>query len=70
MGAVQQVSSLVLKRGKRRSRVPRNLPKVSIPVQQDQDRQDSRMEVITEPTAASQPEAFRGKYYFNRDKMY
>ena len=39
--------------------VPRNQPKVSILVQQDQDRQDGRTEVITEPTAASRPEAFR-----------
>ena len=41
-----------------RRRVPRNQPKVSILVQQDQDRQDNRTEVITEPTAASQLEAF------------
>ena len=40
-------------------RVPRNQPKVSILVQQDQDHQDDRMEVITEPPAASRPEAFR-----------
>ena len=33
--------------------VPRNQPKVSILVQQDQDRQDGRTEVINEPTAAS-----------------
>ena len=39
--------------------VPRNQPKVSILVQQDQDRHDSKTEVITEPTAASRPEAFR-----------
>ena len=39
--------------------VPGNQPKVSILVQQDQDRQDGRMEVITKPTAASRPEAFR-----------
>lgn len=38
--------------------VPRNQPKVSILVQYDQDRQDGRTEVITEPTAASRPEAF------------
>ena len=36
-----------------RRRVPRNQPKVYILVQQDQDRQDDRAEVITEPTAAS-----------------
>ena len=39
--------------------VPRNQPKVSILVQQDQDRQDGRMEDITEPSAASRLEAFR-----------
>ena len=33
--------------------VPRNQPKVSILVQQDQDRQDGRTEVIIEPTAVS-----------------
>ena len=33
--------------------VPRNQPKVSILVQQDQDRQDGRTEVIDEPTVAS-----------------
>ena len=33
--------------------VPRNQPKVSILVQQDQDRQDGRTEVIVEPTTAS-----------------
>ena len=43
----------------RRRGVPRNQPKVSILVQQDQDRQDGRTEVIGEPTAASRPEAFR-----------
>ena len=36
-----------------RRRVPRNQPKVSILVQQDQDCHDGRTEVITEPTAAS-----------------
>ena len=33
--------------------VPRDQPKVSILVQQDQDRQDDGTEVIAEPTAAS-----------------
>ena len=41
--------------------LPRNQPKVSILVQQDQDCQDGRTEVIVEPTAASRPEAFRGQ---------
>ena len=36
-----------------RRRGPRNQPKVSILVQQDQDRQDGRMEVIDKPTAVS-----------------
>ena len=43
----------------RRRGVPRNQPKVSILVQQDQECQDGRMEVIDEPTGASRPEAFR-----------
>ena len=38
--------------------VLRNQPKVSILVQQDQYRHDGGMEVITEPTATSRPEAF------------
>ena len=33
--------------------VPRKQPKVSIPVQQDQDLPDDRMEVIAEPITAS-----------------
>ena len=33
--------------------VPRNQPKVSILVQQDQDREDNRTEVIDEPIEAS-----------------
>ena len=45
--------------------VPRKQPKVSIPVQHDQDRQDGRTEVIAEPTAASQPKAFAGEDYFH-----
>ena len=45
--------------GSHRRGVPRNQPKVSILVQRDQDRQDNRTEVITEPTAASRPGAFR-----------
>lgn len=39
-------------------------------MQQDQDRQDGRTEVITEPTMASQLEAFAGEDYFCQDKMY
>ena len=56
---VQSASFLFgAKEAGRRHGVPRNQPKVSILVQQDQDYQDGRTEVITEPTAASQPEAF------------
>ena len=50
--------------------VPRNQPKVFILVQQDQDRQDDRTEVIAEPTAASRPEAFEGEDHFSQDRMY
>ena len=39
--------------------VLRNQPKLSILVQQDQDHQDGRTEVITEPTVASRPETLR-----------
>ena len=35
--------------------VPRDREKVSISVQQDQDQQDGRTEVTTEPNAASSP---------------
>ena len=51
-------------------RVSRNQAKVSIPVQQDQDRHDGRIEVITEPTRASRREAFVGEDYFCQDRMY
>ena len=47
------------KEASHRRGVLRNQPKVSIPVQQDQDRQDDGTEVIDEPTAASRPDAFR-----------
>jgi hypothetical protein len=39
-------------------------------VQQDQDRQDGRTDVITEPTAASRPEALQAKTTFHQDRMY
>ena len=39
-------------------------------MQQDQDRQDDRTEVIGEPTTASRPEAFTGEDYFCQDKLY
>ena len=44
--------------------------KVSISVQQDQDHQDGRTDVIAEPTVASPPEAFAGEDYFCQDKLY
>ena len=50
--------------------VPRDQLKVSIPVQQDQDRQDGRTEVITENTMASGSEALQAKITFSQDKMY
>ena len=37
---------------------------------QDQDRQDGRTEVITEPTSTSRPEALQVKTTFRQDKMY
>ena len=50
--------------------VPRHHAKVSILVEQDQDRQDDRTEVIAKPTAASPLEPFAGKDYFCRDSLY
>ena len=43
------------KRGKRSRGVPRHQAKVSISVQQDQDQQDGRTEVIVELKTASSP---------------
>jgi hypothetical protein len=39
-------------------------------MQQDQDRQDGRTEVITEPTMVSESEALQAKNTFRQDKMY
>mgnify|MGYP006898542213 CR=1 FL=1 len=66
------VSSFPLwcKGGKRSRGVPRHQAKVSISVQQDQDQQDGRTEVIADPTAASPPEAFAGEDYFCQDSLY
>ena len=50
--------------------VPRNQAKVSIPVQQDQHRQNGKTNFITEPTAALRPEALQAKTNFHQDKMY
>ena len=44
--------------------------KVSISVQQDQDQQDGRTEVIVEPKAASPPEPLAGEDYFCQDSLY
>ena len=44
--------------------------KVSILVEQDQDHQEGRKEVITEPTAVSRPGLFAGEDYFCQDKLY
>ena len=49
---------------------PKHPPKVSIPVQQDQDHELGRMDVITEPTSASRPEALQAKTSFSQDRMY
>ena len=49
------------KGGKCRRGVPRHQAKVSISVQQDQDQQDSRMEVIVEPKTASPPVPLKGE---------
>ena len=56
------VSSFPLwcKGGKHRRGVPRHQAKVSISVQQDQDQQDGRTEITTEPTAASPLEPLAG----------
>ena len=58
------------KEASHRRGVPRNQPKVSILVQQDQDHRDGRTEVIDEPTAASRPEAKAGEDHFSKDRMY
>ena len=50
--------------------VTRIQPKVSILVQQDQDHQDGRTEVIAEPTAPSRPETFADEDHFCQDSMY
>ena len=44
--------------------------KVSILVQQDQDQQDGRTEVIVEPRTASPPEPLAGEDYFCQDSLY
>ena len=57
------VSSFPLwcKGGKRSRRVPRHQGKVATSVQQDQDQEDCRTEVIVEPKTASPPELCAGE---------
>ena len=50
------VFPLWCKGGKRRGGVPRHQAKVAILVQQDQDQEDDKTEVIVEPKTASPPE--------------
>ena len=52
------------KGGKRSRGVPRHQAKVAISVQQDQDQEDCKMEVIVEPKTASPPELCAGEDYF------
>ena len=59
--------SLWCKGGKRSRGVPRHQAKVAISVQQDQDREDCKMEVIVEPKTASSPELCAGEDYFCQD---
>ena len=52
-------------KGSKRSRgVPRHQAKLAISVQQDQDQEDCKMEVIVEPKTASPPELCAGEDYF------
>ena len=66
------VSSFPLwcKGGKRSRGVPRHQAKVAILVQQDQDQEDCKMEVIVEPKTASPPELCAGEDYFCQDNWY
>ena len=58
-------------KGSKRSRgVPRHRAKVAILVQQDQDQEDCKMEVIVEPKTASPPELCAGEDYFCQDSWY
>ena len=66
------VSSLPLwcKGGKRSRGVPRHQAKVAISVQQDQDQEDCKTEVIVEPKTASPPELCAGEDYFCQGSEY
>ena len=57
------VSSFPLwcKGGKRSRGVPRHQAKVAVSVQQDQDQEDRKKEVIVEPKTASPPEPLAGE---------
>ena len=63
------VSSFPLwcKGGKRSRGVPRHQAKVAISVQQDQDQEDCKMEVIVEPKTAPPAELCAGEDYFCQD---
>ena len=58
------------KGGKRSRRVLRPQAKVAISVQQDQDQEDGKTEVIVEPKRASPPELFAGEDHFCQDSLY
>ena len=58
------------KGGKRSRGVPRHQAKVAISVQQDQDQENCKMEVIMEPKTASPPELCAGEDYFCQDSWY
>ena len=66
------VSSFPLwcKGGKRSRGVPRHQSKVAISVQQDQDQEDCKTEVIVEPKTASPPELCAGEDYFCQGSEY
>ena len=63
------VSSLVLRRPAQRG-VPRHQAKVAISVQQDQDQEDGKTEVIVEHKTASPPELFAREDRFSQDSLY
>ena len=52
------------KGGKHRRGVPRHQAKVAISVQQEQDQEDCKTEVIVKPKMASPPELCAGENYF------
>ena len=58
------------KEARRRQRVPRHQAKVAILVQQDQDQEDGKTEVIVEPKTVSPREPFAGEDRFCEDKLY